>query len=98
MKVGEQGLNHLELITRLNHQIHRSGMGLEDAAMQLCHRLQAAHTGGAHRDHAATTSSVEEAILRHLDEVAPMGVEERIELRHAKYRAIGRFTEELPVG
>jgi acetyl-CoA carboxylase carboxyl transferase subunit alpha len=53
---------------------------------------------GAHRDHAATTSSVEEAILRHLDEVAPMGVEERIELRHAKYRAIGRFTEELPVG
>ena len=53
--------------------------------------------GGAHRDHGLVASGVEEAILRHLDEVCEMEPEARLEKRHAKYRAIGRFTEESPV-
>ena len=54
--------------------------------------------GGAHRAQVQTSTLVEEAILRNLDEVSELDPEERIERRHAKYRAIGRFTEELPVG
>jgi len=49
--------------------------------------------GGAHRDHGQTSASVEEALLRHLDEVAELSPAERIERRHRKYRSIGRFTE-----
>ncbi len=53
--------------------------------------------GGAHRDHGQTAASVEEAILRNLDEVSELPPEERVEQRHQKYRAIGRFTEGKPV-
>ena len=53
--------------------------------------------GGAHRDHGQTAASVEESILRSLDELAELEHEERIERRHAKYRSIGRFREEVPV-
>ncbi len=53
--------------------------------------------GGAHRDHSLTSANVEEAILRHLEEVSELSVEDRLRLRHEKYRSIGRFTEELPI-
>ncbi|MCI0651884.1 MAG: acetyl-CoA carboxylase carboxyltransferase subunit alpha [Planctomycetes bacterium] len=49
--------------------------------------------GGAHRDAAVTIRSVEETILRHLEEVAALAPEERVERRFSKYRAIGAYVE-----
>ena len=49
--------------------------------------------GGAHRDYAATAAVVEEAILRHLDELADLDPDERVRLRYEKYKAIGEYRE-----
>ena len=49
--------------------------------------------GGAHRDRIKTIASVEEAILRQLDEVSDLDSQSRREARYQKYRSIGRFSE-----
>lgn len=49
--------------------------------------------GGAHRDAVATTRSVEEAVLRHLEEVSGLTGEELVHSRFDKYAKIGRFLE-----
>jgi acetyl-CoA carboxylase carboxyl transferase subunit alpha len=45
--------------------------------------------GGAHLDHRATASAIRAAVLRHLEEISPLSVEERRELRYSKYRNVG---------
>jgi len=55
-------------------------------------------TGGAHNDPEAATRVLEEALSRALDRVGPMGSEQRLEARYAKFRSMGRlgvdFTDE----
>jgi acetyl-CoA carboxylase carboxyl transferase subunit alpha len=46
--------------------------------------------GGAHQDHALATALIDEAIARHLSEVAAMTSADRLEARYQKFRAMGR--------
>ncbi len=48
--------------------------------------------GGAHRDPDAMAETLGSAIERHLDELGGLTPEELVAGRHARYRAIGRFT------
>ncbi len=50
--------------------------------------------GGAHRFPEQTFRNVEEAVARHLDQLAALSTEELIRQRFEKYRAMGVFTEE----
>ena len=50
--------------------------------------------GGAHRGAADVIRSVEEAILRHHDDIRGLDPEERLEKRFEKYHAIGAYMEE----
>ena len=50
--------------------------------------------GGAHRDPMSTIRAVEEAILRHLDEVSDLDPEDRKLKRFHKYMAIGRYADQ----
>jgi acetyl-CoA carboxylase carboxyl transferase subunit alpha len=47
--------------------------------------------GGAHRDYAAQSALISEAIARHLTELEKLSAEELIEDRYLKFRKIGRF-------
>lgn len=49
--------------------------------------------GGAHRDYDAAAKAVREAVLRHLDEVETMPVEERLERRYLRFRRLGEYSE-----
>ncbi|MEE2890281.1 MAG: acetyl-CoA carboxylase carboxyltransferase subunit alpha [Planctomycetota bacterium] len=51
-------------------------------------------TGGAHREPMVTIRDVEEAILRHLDQVSDLDPEERKLKRFDKYMAIGRYADQ----
>jgi len=53
VEVGKKTLHHRKAVAGLNQQVHRPGVGRQHAAMQLGHRLKAAHAGGAHGDHPA---------------------------------------------
>lgn len=46
--------------------------------------------GGAHQDHALAAALVDEAIARHLKEVAALSSADRLEARYQKFRTIGR--------
>jgi len=48
-------------------------------------------SGGAHHDHRATADAFREVILRHLDELSGMAVDELLEKRYAKFRAFGEW-------
>ena len=50
--------------------------------------------GGAHRNAAAAAEGLREALLRHLDEVSGMEIDELLERRFQKYRKMGVFLEE----
>lgn len=50
--------------------------------------------GGAHRDGVKTARTLEDAILRHLEDVSGLDPEERVEQRFQKYANIGVFEEE----
>lgn len=50
--------------------------------------------GGAHRNHKEAAQVLKRTILRHLDELTGVPIEELLERRYAKYRAIGRHVEE----
>ncbi|TYP71168.1 acetyl-CoA carboxylase carboxyltransferase subunit alpha [Paenibacillus methanolicus] len=52
--------------------------------------------GGAHRDLAAQSESIKDAVWRHLQELSGMTAEALIEDRYAKFRRIGRFFEPAP--
>jgi acetyl-CoA carboxylase carboxyl transferase subunit alpha len=49
--------------------------------------------GGAHTDHDKTAETLRDALLRHLEEVLAMPVEERLKRRYEKFRAFGHFSE-----
>ena len=49
--------------------------------------------GGAHSNPAETARLLDEVLIRQLDEVERMSVEERLEARHLKFRRMGRFEE-----
>lgn len=49
--------------------------------------------GGAHHDHEATAAAFRETVLRHLEEVAAMGVERMLQTRYDKFRAFGAWQE-----
>ena len=56
--------------------------------------------GGAHQDYDAAASFVDEAIARHLAELAAMSPADRLEARYRKFRAMGRLGqafEDAPV-
>lgn len=50
--------------------------------------------GGAHRDVDAAAESLRRALENHLAEVSALTVEDRLEQRYEKYRAMGAFLEE----
>ncbi len=50
--------------------------------------------GGAHRNHQEMAQNLKRTILRTLDELTGVTIEELLERRYAKYRAIGRHVEE----
>ncbi|MBI5396151.1 MAG: acetyl-CoA carboxylase carboxyl transferase subunit alpha, partial [Verrucomicrobia bacterium] len=47
--------------------------------------------GGAHRDAAKAAANVKAALLRHLRELLAMPVEQLLDDRYAKFRAMGQF-------
>ena len=49
--------------------------------------------GGAHRDHEAMAKNLKEAILRHLNELKALSVEQLVEGRYQKFRKMSRFAE-----
>jgi acetyl-CoA carboxylase carboxyl transferase subunit alpha len=49
--------------------------------------------GGAHRDHEATAKNLKEAIARNLAELNKLSVDELVEGRYNKFRAMSRFIE-----
>jgi acetyl-CoA carboxylase carboxyl transferase subunit alpha len=49
--------------------------------------------GGAHRDMARAALDLKSAILKHLRDLQSLSVEELLEARYQKYRAIGHFEE-----
>lgn len=51
--------------------------------------------GGAHTDMAATAEKLKSHLLKHLEQVKALPVEERLKLRYEKYRAYGHFFEKV---
>lgn len=49
--------------------------------------------GGAHRDPETAAANLKAALLKHLQELLKLDPAERLKLRYAKYRAIGKFFE-----
>jgi acetyl-CoA carboxylase carboxyl transferase subunit alpha len=49
--------------------------------------------GGAHNDPAAAASSLKEAFTRHLSDLLKKSLEELLEDRYARYRALGQYRE-----
>jgi len=47
--------------------------------------------GGAHRDFQATTENVRSELLRHVEELAELPVNELVAARYERYRNVGRF-------
>jgi acetyl-CoA carboxylase carboxyl transferase subunit alpha len=48
-------------------------------------------SGGAHHDHQATANAFRQVLLRHLDELSGLSVEELLDRRYAKFRAFGEW-------
>lgn len=49
--------------------------------------------GGAHRDLAGMSAGIREALVRHLDDLSALPVEELLEARYRKFRRVGVFEE-----
>jgi acetyl-CoA carboxylase carboxyl transferase subunit alpha len=47
--------------------------------------------GGAHHDHAATSTALRDAILSNLDELSKLSTEKLLDARYAKFRAFGEW-------
>ncbi len=47
--------------------------------------------GGAHRNHELSATNLKAVLLKHLSELKGRGLEELLELRYQKFRAIGQF-------
>jgi acetyl-CoA carboxylase carboxyl transferase subunit alpha len=64
-------------------------------ALGVIDEIVAEAPGGAHSDVEATLDSVDAAVSRNLLELEKLSIEELLEKRHAKFRAMGRY-ETLP--
>jgi acetyl-CoA carboxylase carboxyl transferase subunit alpha len=53
--------------------------------------------GGAHNEPAVIAASLQQVLVRHLDQLKKLPATERMRIRYAKFRAHGRFTEKKPV-
>jgi acetyl-CoA carboxylase carboxyl transferase subunit alpha len=49
--------------------------------------------GGAHRDGQSAALMLKEAVLKHLEALSKLSVEDLLERRHAKYKLIGKYVE-----
>lgn len=49
--------------------------------------------GGAHRDINAAAASLKEAVMRHVEALGKLEVDELLERRHAKYKQMGKYLE-----
>jgi len=49
--------------------------------------------GGAHRNYAQAANSLKEALIKNLNELTGINLEELIKLRYAKFRKMGVFKE-----
>jgi acetyl-CoA carboxylase carboxyl transferase subunit alpha len=52
--------------------------------------------GGAHTDREAAAKTLQEYLLKHLEQILALPAEDRLKQRYAKFRAFGRFSEKLP--
>ena len=52
--------------------------------------------GGAHTDREAAAKTLQEYLLKHLEQILALSAEDRLKQRYAKFRAFGRFSEKLP--
>lgn len=57
----------------------------------ICDEVVPEPVGGAHRDLAATASSLQASLRRHLGELVALSGEERLERRYAKFRRMGHL-------
>ena len=48
--------------------------------------------GGAHHNHPLAAGYLKESLLKHLDELAQLSLDELLEVRYHKYRTIGTFS------
>ncbi|HKF37518.1 MAG TPA: acetyl-CoA carboxylase carboxyltransferase subunit alpha, partial [Ktedonobacteraceae bacterium] len=60
-------------------------------ALDLIDELIPEPLGGAHHNYRQTADSLKAALLKHLYELKPLPVDELLERRYEKYRAIGKF-------
>ncbi len=58
---------------------------------QIIDELVPEPVGGAHHHHSLVANTLKEALLKHLDKLAEIGVDELLTKRYQKYRAIGTF-------
>ena len=63
--------------------------------LKLMDEIVAEPIGGAHTDMAATAEKLKSHLLKHLEQVKALPVEERLKLRYEKYRAYGHFFEKV---
>jgi acetyl-CoA carboxylase carboxyl transferase subunit alpha len=65
---------------------------------QVIDELVAEPTGGAHCNHGLAAEYLKKAILKHLNELKQVSLNELLEKRYAKYRSIGSFSPRDAVG
>ena len=61
--------------------------------MKMADEVIAEPVGGAHRDHDGTADILKEALLRHLNELKEVPVDDLVENRIERYRTIGEWKE-----
>ncbi|MCK5492158.1 MAG: acetyl-CoA carboxylase carboxyl transferase subunit alpha, partial [Candidatus Omnitrophica bacterium] len=49
--------------------------------------------GGAHKNHQETADNVKKAIIKNLEKISKVSIEEILEKRYQRYRKIGVFTK-----
>jgi len=60
-------------------------------ALDLVDELVPEPLGGAHRDHQLAAANLKAALLKHLAELKQLSIDELLEQRYQKFRAIGKF-------
>ena len=70
-------------------QLRMTALDLQN--LGICDEIIPEATGGAHRGLTVTAAALEDAITRHLEELAGLDVQTRLDRRYGKYRAIGHL-------
>ena len=61
--------------------------------MSLVDEVVVEPVGGAHNDVRSAALSLKDALIRHVDELESLSVEEMLEARYQKFRQAGEWTE-----